>query len=61
LTARRPGLPILFTSGYADDATLRHGISRQEVPFLPKPYAPPALLELVRRLLDQARADPPGR
>jgi two-component system cell cycle sensor histidine kinase/response regulator CckA len=56
LEARKPGLPVLYSSGYADDATLRHGISRQDVPFLAKPYAPAALLDQVSRLLEAARA-----
>ena len=46
----RPDLPVLFTSGYTDDAIARHGVLGPH--FLPKPYAKPQLTAMVRRLLD---------
>jgi len=47
-----PGLKILFTSGYTDDAITQHGMLEPNVVFLPKPYTPAALARKVRELLD---------
>ena len=51
LRKRKPGLKIIYTSGYNEeimggDATLH------ETRFLQKPYAPPVLAETVRACLD---------
>ena len=50
--AKRPGIRVLFTSGYTDDAILRHGVLDQGVPFLQKPITPAALMRSVRETLD---------
>ena len=50
--AVRPGIRVLFTSGYTDDAILRHGVLDQGVPFLQKPITPAALMRSVRETLD---------
>jgi PAS domain S-box-containing protein len=44
----RPGLPVLYTSGYTDDTVLAHGVARHEMAFLAKPYTPVDLLAKVR-------------
>jgi CheY-like chemotaxis protein len=49
----RPGLKILYISGYTDDAVVRHGVFRSEVAFLQKPFTPTALATKVRQVLDQ--------
>jgi two-component system, cell cycle sensor histidine kinase and response regulator CckA len=47
-----PGLKILFTSGYTDDAIVEHGVLEPGVAFLSKPYSPAALARKVREMLD---------
>jgi PAS domain S-box-containing protein len=53
LTAARPELKVLFMSGYTEDAVVRHGILKEEVSFLPKPFSPPILAQTVRKILDR--------
>ena len=48
----RPGLCILFISGYTEDVVLRHGIELGEVNFLSKPFTVTELAHAVRRALD---------
>jgi PAS domain S-box-containing protein len=47
----RPGLPVLFMSGYTDDEIVRRGLLEAGQPFLQKPYTPEALGEQVAELL----------
>ena len=48
-----PGLKILFTSGYMDDAITEHGELEPGVAFLAKPYTPAMLACKVRQMLDE--------
>jgi CheY-like chemotaxis protein len=50
--ALRPRIPILYLSGYIDDALLRHGLLREGSFFLRKPVAPHVLALNVRQILD---------
>jgi two-component system cell cycle sensor histidine kinase/response regulator CckA len=52
LKNRRPGIRVLFMSGYTKDAVLRHGVSDGSVAFVQKPVTPEALATRVRQALD---------
>ncbi|MEI7688121.1 MAG: ATP-binding protein, partial [Planctomycetota bacterium] len=54
LCQRKPGLRVLFVSGYNDDAIVRHGVVQSERAFLQKPYSYLDLAKKVRELLDGA-------
>jgi two-component system cell cycle sensor histidine kinase/response regulator CckA len=51
----RPGLKILFVSGYTDDAVVRNGVLEADVAFLQKPFTPTALAQKVRAVLDATK------
>jgi PAS domain S-box-containing protein len=53
LTSQRPGLKVLYLSGYTDDAVVRHGVLETGMPFLQKPFTPTALARKVREVLEQ--------
>jgi len=51
----RPGIPVLYTSGYAEEV-LTEGLSPDEMlSFLPKPYNPADLATGVRRALERTK------
>ncbi len=52
LAALRPGLRVLYTSGYTEDAILRHGVLDDPRRFLSKPYTPAVLRRRIREALD---------
>jgi signal transduction histidine kinase/ActR/RegA family two-component response regulator len=52
LTVSRPGLAVLFMSGYAEDAIVHHGRLDPDTAFLQKPFAPESLAHKVRAMLD---------
>ncbi len=52
----RPGLPVLFMSGYADDDLVRRGVFPEHVAFLKKPFTHTDLLGIVRDHLQLGRA-----
>lgn len=53
LALLRPGVRILYMSGYTDDAVLRHGVMGKGSAFLQKPFLPSALATRVRDVLDR--------
>ena len=50
ISAARPGIKVLFLSGYTDDIVEEHG-SFQNIRFLQKPFTPAALVQEVWQLL----------
>ena len=52
-----PDIPVLFTSGHADDIVLAHGIKQSHVHFIAKPYTPNALCSKVSEVLRAARIE----
>jgi hypothetical protein len=49
----RPGLRVLFMSGYPRDALTRNGRLELGVRLFPKPFTPDVLAHVVREALDQ--------
>lgn len=62
LRERWPDLPVLFMSGYPEEAAIAERIQRRDSDFLAKPFSPETLLNAVRLLLNvnsAARAGSP--
>lgn len=47
----RPEIPILFMSGYTDEAVIRHGELAPNADFLQKPFSPAVLSRTIERML----------
>jgi len=54
LKDERPGIKVLFVSGYSDEDLAQHGPLPREAAFLQKPFSLVALIEKVRNLLSEA-------
>jgi two-component system, cell cycle sensor histidine kinase and response regulator CckA len=52
LATLRPRMKVLFSSGYADEAILRHGVLDDVRRFISKPYTAAQLRQKVREVLD---------
>ena len=52
LRATRPGLRVLFMSGYSDGAISKHGILEHGVAYLAKPFTTEAITRKVREVLE---------
>jgi two-component system cell cycle sensor histidine kinase/response regulator CckA len=51
LTKMRPGLKVVFMSGYSTKDIARHGVIEHEVPFLQKPFTPERLANTISEVL----------
>ncbi len=51
MTALRPAIKIIFTSGYTNDAIARQGVLDPAVAFIQKPYRPKALARKIQEVL----------
>jgi two-component system, cell cycle sensor histidine kinase and response regulator CckA len=52
LIERRPGLKVIFMSGYTEEAIVRHGVVSAGVAFLHKPFTSGTLASKIRDVLD---------
>jgi len=52
----KPEARVLYVSGYTHDAIGKEGVPDEGIEFLPKPFTSSTLLDRVRALLDQPRA-----
>src|SRR3989442_838270 len=57
VTEMRPGLKVLFMSGYTDEAIVHHGVLDSGVEFIQKPFTPASLARKVREVLE---SEPPA-
>ena len=53
LRAERPGIKVLFTSGYTDEAIIRHGSLDPDTAFTQKPFSATDLALKVREVLEE--------
>jgi PAS domain S-box-containing protein len=58
LSQVKPGLPIIFMSGYTDDDLTRRGLLDAGIPFLEKPFSPQDLARVVQDVLHGAPSQP---
>jgi DNA-binding NtrC family response regulator len=61
LAASRPGLPVIYASGYADEGVLDPAIVHDGLPYLRKPFTADELTNAVRDILDRRAPKPDDR
>ena len=54
LIEQRPGLKVIYMSGYTDDAIVHHGVLDPGIAFLHKPFSANALEGIIREVVEQA-------
>jgi len=54
VTALFPGMRVLFVSGYTENVIVHHGVLKEDIEFLAKPYSVDQLARRVREVLDAA-------
>jgi CheY-like chemotaxis protein len=53
LSAQRPGIRVLFLSGYTEETVVRDGAIQTDLAFLQKPFTPTEFVQKVREVLDR--------
>jgi DNA-binding NtrC family response regulator len=53
LKKTRPGIKVLYMSGYAADVIARHGVLEKNTSFIPKPFTVRTLAAKVREALQK--------
>jgi DNA-binding response OmpR family regulator len=51
IRVNRPGIRVMYISGFVEDNSLQHELETEEAVFLAKPFSPNALLACVRKML----------
>jgi len=51
LVPLRPGIKVLYVSGYNEDTVLQKGVVEGQMEFLQKPFTPSVLARKVRQML----------
>jgi DNA-binding NtrC family response regulator len=57
ISALRPGIKVLYMSGYSDNTVLHHGMVTSDMEFIAKPFTRDKLLEKVRQVLTAGNGD----
>jgi PAS domain S-box-containing protein len=57
LAVTRPGIRVLYASGYTENTVVHEGIAEEGIAFLAKPYSPSQLARKVRQTLDEESRD----
>ena len=58
LVGERPGLRVMYMSGYPDEAVVRHGVLEKGLHYLQKPFVVEDLARKVREVLDASSENP---
>jgi CheY-like chemotaxis protein len=53
LVDKRPGLKVIYMSGYTEDAIIQHGVLNSGIAFLHKPFTSDTLGRKLREVLDR--------
>lgn len=57
LQALRPGIRVVFMSGYSPEAVATRGLLAPGSMFLPKPFSATQLIECIRKTLNETPSD----
>lgn len=57
ISALRPGIKVLYMSGYSDNTVLQHGMVSPDMEFIAKPFTQDKLLEKIRQVLTTGNGD----
>lgn len=55
LLKTRPDMKVMYMSGHVDEVLSKHGVPKDDLNFIQKPFVPEKLVAKVRRMLDEPR------